>query len=638
MEKNQNCAEKRSSRSHLCDKLWFHLAGLGYIVWFLARVLPAPRRALYPCQQVSATFAMAYITVWAGLWHGLTEVIRRHRQRITAIASVSFVLIASAGIVFAFRSFYEPGGAADWEPISKDPIGTPRGVKPGRVVWVWDADATETELSGFWWESQNNNQEIIDRMCSWGIQWLAGVADDHVAWDRLFRGLNERRGRGDVAYEYGEKIAIKINMNNSYFDPYGAEDNEIDASPYVVKALLRQLVDVVGVAQEDITVYDVSRPLMDWFYNRVVHEAYPASPQVLEFPNVNYVDSLGGAPGRRRAFGSPVEIHFSDGTGLTRSLPLCVVEANYVINMPILKKHIGDSVTLAGKNMFGGWMEDIVGVHDYHYSGHTMGNTAPQTDLFAHEHLGGKTLLLIGDATFACRMGNRRIARFQMSPFNDDWMSSLFFSQDLVAIDSVMYDFIKAEGSNPSEGTQNYLHQAADPPPDVYDPEGDGVFVQNSLGVHEHWDTTVDILSKDRYSGPAEGGIDFIADPSGPPPKPAMKAGGADDELIVSPEERISVTVGLTPGALAGQLADWWVGALTPFGAFWLNPSLDWVPSSEALTVGQYPLFDLEEVPVLEMNLPPGDYVFFYVIDCNPNGVLDDLEWLDTVDVISTGD
>ena len=634
MKKSQYCTKTGPGRSHIYDKLWFHLTGLAYIAWFLVRVLPAPRRALYPCQQVSATFAMAYIAVWAGLWGGLTEVIRRHRHKVTAVASISLVLIASTGIVFAFRSFYEPGEAADWEPVAKDPIGIPQGVKPGRVVWVWDPDATETDLTGFWWEKENNDQEVIDRMCSWGIQWLAGVADDQAAWDSLFRGFNEMRGRGDMGYESGEKIAIKINMNNAYWDPYGAEDNEIDASPYVVKALLRQLVGAVGVAQEDITVYDVSRPLMDWFYDRVINEAYPASTLILEFPNVNYVDSMGGAPGRRRAFASPVGIHFADGTGLTRSLPMCVVEADYIINMAILKKHVGASVTLAGKNMFGCWMENVVGVHDYHYSGHTMGNPAPQTDLFAHEHLGGKTLLVIGDATFACRMNNRPIARFQMYPFNDDWMSSLFFSQDLVAIDSVMYDFLNAEGSNPSEGTQNYLHQAADPPPDVYDPEDDGVFVQNSLGVHEHWDTNVDILSSDRYSGPAEDGIDFIADPSGPPPKPAVKAGGADDELTISPDEPVSVTVGLAPGALAGQNADWWIGALTPFGIFWLDPSLNWVPSSDPITVGIYPLFDLEETSVLDMNLPPGDYVFFYVLDCSPNGVLDDLEWLDTVDVI----
>ena len=73
-----------------------------------------------------------------------------------------------------------------------------------------------------------------------------------------------------------------------------------------------------------------------------------------------------------------------------------------------------------------------------------------------------------------------------------------------------MYDFLNAEGTNPSEGSQNYLHQAAEPPTDAYDPEDDGEYLTNSLGVHEHWDTTVDIFSKDRYSGPNNSGIDYI--------------------------------------------------------------------------------------------------------------------------------
>ena len=98
-----------------------------------------------------------------------------------------------------------------------------------------------------------------------------------------------------------------------------------------------------------------------------------------------------------------------------------------------------------------------------------------------------------------------------MYPFNDDWMNSLFFSQDGVAIDSVMYDFLYSEGTGPGEGAQNYLHQAADPPVGVYDPEGDGIFLSESLGVHEHWDETVDIFSSDRYVGPDQNGIDFIA-------------------------------------------------------------------------------------------------------------------------------
>jgi hypothetical protein len=106
-----------------------------------------------------------------------------------------------------------------------------------------------------------------------------------------------------------------------------------------------------------------------------------------------------------------------------------------------------------------------------------MGNAAPQVDLFTYEHLGGKTLLYLGDGIFGTKVDHKTIAKFLMYPFNDDWTNSLFFSQDPVALDSVMYDFLLTEGTNPIEGSQNYLHQAAVPPPDLYDPENDGIYL-----------------------------------------------------------------------------------------------------------------------------------------------------------------
>jgi hypothetical protein len=140
-----------------------------------------------------------------------------------------------------------------------------------------------------------------------------------------------------------------------------------------------------------------------------------------------------------------------------------------------------------------------------------MGNPAPQVDLFAYEHLGGKALLYLGDGTFATKVDHKTIAKFLMYPFNDDWTNSLFFSQDPVAMDSVMYDFLYSEGTNPCEGAQNYLHQAAVPSSNVYDPEHDGIYLSHSLGVHEHWDPTVNIFSSYRYSGLVGNGIDYRA-------------------------------------------------------------------------------------------------------------------------------
>jgi hypothetical protein len=82
-------------------------------------------------------------------------------------------------------------------------------------------------------------------------------------------------------------------------------------------------------------------------------------------------------------------------------------------------------------------------------------------------------------------------------PFNGDWPSSVFASQDPVAIDSVCYDFMWLEWTDlpRMSGTEDYLTEAAlaDRPPSsaFYDPEHDGVRLE-SLGVHEHWNNPLD--------------------------------------------------------------------------------------------------------------------------------------------------
>jgi hypothetical protein len=88
-----------------------------------------------------------------------------------------------------------------------------------------------------------------------------------------------------------------------------------------------------------------------------------------------------------------------------------------------------------------------------------------------------------------------------MSSFNNDWFSSLIISQDPVALESVVYDFISNEpnliNGNPSfNGNQDNQFQEcalANNPPSgtTYDPENDGIGLE-SLGVHEHWNNSKD--------------------------------------------------------------------------------------------------------------------------------------------------
>ncbi len=515
--KSYDCVnqKKRFWQNENITGLMFHVVGLASLLWFLFRVVPAPHRIRYPCQQMSLSVVVGYLTFWSIIFVGVRQWMKQMKRKTAALIPlliVSAVFVGTlSGPVFADTYLSPTSADPSWNPLSKDPMGTPRGLHPGRVVWVWDPDATAEKPVGYWWQNANNDQTVIEKMIESGITGLTDESTIFDAWDALFRDFNQNHGKGDVGYQPGEKIAIKVNLNNcwsTFINPYIKQDNERDASPQLTKALLRQLTEVVGVKQQDITVYDASRDMGNWFYNRVYYKKHPAVSPVAEFPEVHFVDMEGGAPGREKVQSSDELIYFSDG--LTRTLPTCVAEAAYLINTPILKKHpIQNGVTLSGKNFFGTWIESVADVHPYHKSGLVMGNPTPQTDLLAHEHVGGKTLLFLGDGLYGTLQDHRTLAKFQMYPFNNDWTNSLFFSQDPVAVDSVMFDFLNYE-SDPIEGSQNYLHQSAEPPSNVYDPEDDGVFVSESLGVHEHWDTSVDIFSDDRYVGPAGDGIDIV--------------------------------------------------------------------------------------------------------------------------------
>jgi hypothetical protein len=112
--------------------------------------------------------------------------------------------------------------------------------------------------------------------------------------------------------------------------------------------------------------------------------------------------------------------------------------------------------------------------------------------------------------------------QWQSAPFNNDWPSSLFVSQDGVAIDSVGWDFVNEEWGSRTilDYSDNYLHEAAlanspSPSGTFYDPDGlgDGI---SSLGIHEHWNNPTD-KEYSRNLGTGDG-IELLALSGTPPP------------------------------------------------------------------------------------------------------------------------
>jgi Domain of unknown function (DUF362)/Carbohydrate binding module (family 6) len=405
----------------------------------------------------------------------------------------------------------QPTGA--WMPAdgANHPFGTPRGVRPGRVVWAHDPKAVSWDgQTGNWWEDRFNDQAAIDGQVSNGIRRLSDAASDADAWNALFREFNKRAGRGDAGYRQGEKIAIKINENNTSGH---ASTFEINASPQLVLALLKTLVNGAGVPEADITVFDASRYVTD--------DVFRKSHAV--FPGVSFVDNAGG-DGRIKATYVDGAIPFSVDTHLATGLASCLVEAAYAVNMAILKGHVSQGVTLCAKNWYGvtsiqpDWRKNF---HDY-FDQKRDGSPSHLTfvDFMGHKDLGAKTVLFLIDALYANDLVNGPPhLRWKMSPFDGAWPASVLLAQDGVAIDSVGIDFLRSEWPNLAELAycDSYLHEAAraEAPPSgsVYDPERDGTRLK-SLGVHEHWNDAVHKqYSRNLGSGD---GIELVYVPAAP--------------------------------------------------------------------------------------------------------------------------
>ncbi|MCD6415784.1 MAG: DUF362 domain-containing protein, partial [Planctomycetes bacterium] len=348
------------------------------------------------------------------------------------------------------------------------------------------------------------------------------------SWDALFRHFNRARGKGDVGYRQGERIAVKINMtlsggaNPRLMQKPWSHISGIDNSPQLTIALLKQLVDQAGVPPYDISIGDPSRIMPNYYYNMV------RSAPGLE--DVTYLTRDGSPFSDRKVvryskepfyWSDPDERHMQN---VTRGdfLPASFATADYLINFAVMKSHDTNGVTLCAKNHFGSLIrapeasrrDDPRGFYNMHrtlvsYSP-GMGHYRCLVDLMGHPELGGKTVLYMIDGLIAGHGWEGAPARWNTKPFNGGWPASILISEDPVAIDSVGFDFLYSEwphGYARLDGTLDYLREAAlapAPPSGVlYDPDGNGTPLA-SLGVYEHWNNPGD-KQYSRNLGAAEG-------------------------------------------------------------------------------------------------------------------------------------
>jgi len=533
-------------------KILFIITGIASLIWFLIRVIPKPSRATYPCMKATAPIASSfviYLFSLAGSVVFFRKAMNKIRTRQFWYAASVLIIVAALGTLTIINNTsraeaYSPVTEKFSDPLGPNvPIGEAKGIFPGRVVWVYNENATNENCTNednddAYWLDKNCSQALVDQMFSDGLLSLTGEETHANAWDAIFRYFNNHHGKGDVGYDDSETIFIKINAVTAHGGAPVSGDFwgniEYDTSPQTILAMLRQLVNEAGVPQANIYVGDPMCDIYNHIYN-VLHG---------EFPNVKYVTSWGLNNRYDLTPSAQTGITYSDGgTVITElnshKLYVEMMEADYLLNIPTMKGHRWAGTTFFAKNHFGSNTSGYSGAlhkglmkpseHEPLREGYNLYRVL--VDIMGSQYMGGKTLLYFMDALWSTSYEHQMPQKFQSYPWNNDWSSSVLFSLDPVAIESVCLDILQKEftletaDDDPDwddpypdrwtfvqwNGVDDYLHQAASsewwPDGITYDPDQTGSPIP-SLGVHEHWNDTIN-MQYSRNLGTGDG-IDLV--------------------------------------------------------------------------------------------------------------------------------
>lgn len=515
-------------------KLFIPLIGLLALIWYLVRVIPKPQRAMYPCMKVASPLAGSFLGYILSIG-ALGWAIKKFRKVILKRKVIVAAACVAIGVVALVLNMNFAGINA-W---AASPVGSPKGIfaaqGKSRVAYCRDGSAVSAPSSAAnWWANQYNDQNKIDALVTTTVKSVGDASDEATAWDNLFKDFNASHGRGSQGYSSGEKITVKINMNNTGPGMGGSggrvDTNQIDASPQLVIALTRSLI-TAGVPEDRITFSDPSR-FIPYHMQDIVRDAG------LTEVRLEGQDNFGDYDIRESTYTSEGTLVYSNGTrtGNPSKIARSFVDATYIIDMAILKGH-SYNMTLCGKNFFGATgissnpMNNFDGFHNSMDSSPYV-----YVDYFANENLGGKTLLFIIDTLYGSKEaydtdrnpdGTYHGVDDKWPMFGYQWPGMVLMSQDPVAIDSVAIDFFAANFSdlNPiGRGWDRYLHEAADPGRYNYvGPDGTGKLT-DSLGIHEHWNNSTDKMYEGNLGGTGIELVDAGASTPTPTPTPTPTA------------------------------------------------------------------------------------------------------------------
>jgi uncharacterized protein (DUF362 family) len=420
--------------------VWHVVVGFLSLVWFVLRVGAKPSRIRYPCQRVAAPLASGFLLYVSGMACSLLaykkyRLLIRRMSRGAAVGCLCLAVIVLGGY-FCVR-------VANVLGIS-DPVHThsPIGSGSPTVVSVYDEEVSDWSGQSDYWNRVDQN--VVNTMMSRAVTAMTGTATTTEAWQDILPG-----------YTSGEIIAVKVNFNNT-------DALNFNSLPQPVVALINQL-KLFGFGESQIFVCDASRPIssgspgsIHYFFTDTIKTA---------FPGVTIIDSGTAGPWSTNEFTTYSTIDDFVSTPYAKILD----DADYLINVPIMRAHPISGVTFGFKNHYGSIKQitfggGVVPLHDgirESHSGYSQ-TGVPLVELNSLGVIANKTVLVVGDGIYSNSSTNT-------SPPNRN-PEVILMSKDPVALDSVVFDYFHTLSAR-QVWHQNYLHLAA----------------QAGLGVHDHY-------------------------------------------------------------------------------------------------------------------------------------------------------
>lgn len=328
------------------------------------------------------------------------------------------------------------------------PTSTPTSIPSvSKVVHVHSTEAT-------FWDFGDNyygdfvDQDTVNAMVDRGVMALTGAPSLAQAWQTLIPN-----------YVPGKAIAIKVNFNNCF---------QCDALGTIIDALIHPINSVIRGLLQAYPNFDIGDI---WIYDATQAPDPPNTARNIParfkdgcvYSGVRFFDGNCNEMAGYTSGDSAAHIIWHNPGGIptppNAQVTDVLVNATYVINMPIMKAHGGTQVTLSFKNHFGS-IANCAPLHEWVWGSHYGGTSYnPMVDIYRNAHILGKTVLTIGEGLFGNWLDNYSEPA-PWSTFGNDAPNSLLFATDPVAIDCVMCDLLNAERSI-GDKADDYLVYAA---------------------------------------------------------------------------------------------------------------------------------------------------------------------------------